>query len=115
MTLLASREPLRESLQSCALHVLTRRSTSLMAGSWWRWMNSAFKAVSCRNCLHVSRYLYYHDTGLDACFRFKRRDISSYKRDPELGPGFAYLVAWEAYENYLRSCAKQNEVTRFIC
>lgn len=57
-----------------------------------------------------SRYLYYQSFGVDACFRFKRRDISSYERDPELGPGFAYVVSWKPYQDYLLSHANQSEV-----
>jgi len=59
------------------------------------------------------RYLYYQTFGIDACFRFKRRQVSSYERDPELGPGFAYLVAWDPYREYLLGFTNQQEV-RFI-
>lgn len=59
-----------------------------------------------------TRYLYYQSFGIDACFRFKRRQISSYKRDPELGPGYAYLVAWDSYSEYLRRFTNQEEVCR---
>ena len=48
--------------------------------------------------------------GVDACFRFKRRQVSSYEKDPELGPGYAYLVAWEPYHEYLRHFTNQTEV-----
>jgi hypothetical protein len=60
------------------------------------------------------RYLYNQTFGIDACFRFKRRQISSYEKDPELGPGYAYLVAWEPYRQYLRRFTDQQEV-RFVC
>ena len=56
------------------------------------------------------RFLYYQSFGIDACFRFKRRQISSYEKDPELGPGYAYLVAWEPYSEYLRRFTNQEEV-----
>ena len=56
------------------------------------------------------RYLYRQMFGIDACFRFKRRQISSYEKDPELGPGFAYIVAWEPYRKYLRQFTDQAEV-----
>lgn len=59
------------------------------------------------------RYLYYQMFGIDACFRFKRRQVSNYERDPELGPGHAYLVAWDSYSEYLRDFTDQEEV-RFI-
>lgn len=64
--------------------------------------------------LYVSRYLYYQSFGIDACFRFKRRQISSYEKDPELGPGFAYVVAWEPYQRYLQKSGNQNEVSDFL-
>ena len=57
-----------------------------------------------------ARYLYYQMFGIDACFRFKRRQVSSYERDPELGPGYAYLVAWDSYCEYLRRFTDQEEV-----
>ena len=56
------------------------------------------------------RYLYYQAIGINACFRFKRRQVSSYERDPELGPGYAYLVAWDAYNKYLSRFPNQEEV-----
>ena len=58
------------------------------------------------------RFLYYQSFGIDACFRFKRRQVSSYERDPELGPGYAYLVAWGPYSEYLRGFTNQEEVHR---
>ena len=64
--------------------------------------------------LRPSRYLYYQSFGIDACFRFKRRQISSYEKDPELGPGFAYMVAWEPYHQYLLKHANQKEVNDFL-
>ena len=57
-----------------------------------------------------SRYLYYQMFGIDACFWFKRRQVSNYEKDPELGPGFAYLVAWDSYSEYLRWFTNQEEV-----
>jgi len=60
--------------------------------------------------IRYSRFLYYQTFGVDACFRFKRRQISSYEKDPELGPGYAYLVAWDSYSEYLRHFTNQQEV-----
>ena len=57
-----------------------------------------------------SRYLYYQMFGIDVCFRFKRRQVSSYEKDPELGPGFAYLIAWDSYSEYLHWFTNQEEV-----
>ncbi|KAJ7155748.1 hypothetical protein C8R46DRAFT_910450 [Mycena filopes] len=41
--------------------------------------------------------------GLDACFRLKRRLISSELKDPGLGTGWAYMVENEPYREYLRT------------
>jgi len=68
----------------------------------------------CLGDSHFSRYLYYQSIGVDACFRFKRRQISSYEKDPELGPGFAYVVAWEPYNRFLSRRTTQNEVSDLI-
>ena len=59
--------------------------------------------------IRCSRFLYYQTFGVNACFRFKQRQISSYKKDPELGPGYAYLVAWDSYSEYLRCFTNQQE------
>ena len=34
----------------------------------------------------------------------------SYEKDPELGPGHAYLVAWDSYSEYLHRFTDQQEV-----
>ena len=62
---------------------------------------------------YPSRFLYYLILGIDACFQFKRRQVSNYKKDPELGPGFAYLVAWNSYKKYLRRFTDQAEVRSY--
>lgn len=36
--------------------------------------------------------------------------MSSYERDPELGPGYAYLVAWGKYKEFLSRFSEQREV-----
>ena len=69
---------------------------------------------NCLEYLQFFRYLYYQSFGVDACFRFKRREISSYQKDPELGPGFAYVVAWESYKSYLLDHAEQKDVSDFL-
>ena len=68
----------------------------------------------CFRCLLFFRYLHYQSFGIDACFCFKRRQISSYEKDPELGPGFAYVVTWGPYHEYLLKCANQSEVCYFM-
>lgn len=56
------------------------------------------------------RYLYYQAFRINACFRFKRRQVSNYAKDPELGPGYAYIVAWDSYSEYLHRFTDQEEV-----
>ena len=48
--------------------------------------------------------------GIDACFHFKERQILSYEKDPELGPGYAYFVIWSLYSEYLCYFTDQAEV-----
>ncbi|KAF7324024.1 CxC2 domain-containing protein [Mycena kentingensis (nom. inval.)] len=47
------------------------------------------------------RCIYIMFIAIDACFRLKRRMISSFVKDPCLGPGWAYMVAWGPYRDYL--------------
>ena len=47
---------------------------------------------------------------LDACFRLKRRIVSSEKKDPGLGTGWGYFVEDEPYRNYLLTVTDQDEV-----
>ncbi|KAJ7027247.1 hypothetical protein C8F04DRAFT_965417, partial [Mycena alexandri] len=46
----------------------------------------------------------------DACFRLKRRLVSSELKDPGLGTGFAYMVENEPYRAYLRTVTNQKEM-----
>lgn len=48
--------------------------------------------------------------GIDTCFRFKRRQVSDYEKDLELGPGYAYLIAWDSYSEYLHCFTNQDKV-----
>ncbi|KAJ7731027.1 hypothetical protein B0H16DRAFT_1773254 [Mycena metata] len=47
---------------------------------------------------------------LDACFRLKRRLISSELRDPGLGTGWAYMTENGPYREYLRTVTDQKEM-----
>ena len=91
------------------------QSTPKLAISWERprVCNAAARLFVITNSIHP-RYLYYQAFGIDACFRFKRRQVSNYEKDPELGPGFAYVVAWDSYSEYLRRFTDQEEV-RCVC
>ncbi|KAJ7019902.1 hypothetical protein C8F04DRAFT_1275729 [Mycena alexandri] len=46
----------------------------------------------------------------DACFRLKRRLVSSELKDPGFGTGFAYMVENEPYRAYLRTVTNQKEM-----
>ncbi|KAJ7486368.1 hypothetical protein B0H11DRAFT_1721689 [Mycena galericulata] len=56
------------------------------------------------------RFLYTLFLALDACFRLKRRLVSSELKDPDLGPGWAYMVNTEPYRAYLRNVTDQKEM-----
>ena len=77
-------------------------------------MSTSIHFISYLLLIRSPRHLYYLILGIDACFRFKRRQVSSYQKDPELGPGYAYLVAWDSYSNYLLGFTDQEEVC-FYC
>ncbi len=47
---------------------------------------------------------------LDACFRLKRRDVSSKEKDPILGAGWGYFVEDDAYEEILMGYGTQKDV-----
>ncbi|KAJ7053250.1 hypothetical protein C8F01DRAFT_1260914 [Mycena amicta] len=55
--------------------------------------------------------LYVMFLAIDACFRLKRRMISSWKKDPGLGTGWAYFVEWEPYREYLLTVTDQKEMS----
>ncbi|KAJ7042238.1 hypothetical protein C8F04DRAFT_946268 [Mycena alexandri] len=57
------------------------------------------------------RFLYVLFLALDACFRLKRRMISSELRDPGLGTGWAYFTENEPYRQYLLSVTDQKEIS----
>ncbi|KAJ7040201.1 hypothetical protein C8F04DRAFT_948750, partial [Mycena alexandri] len=56
------------------------------------------------------RFLYTLFIALDACFRLKRRLVSSELRDPDLGSGWAYMVTTGPYREYLRMVTDQKEM-----
>ncbi|KAK7018429.1 CxC2 domain-containing protein [Favolaschia claudopus] len=57
------------------------------------------------------RFLYTFFLALDACFRLKRRLISSALRDPGLGTGWSYFLEPEPYRKYLLTVTKQDEMS----
>ncbi|KAF7321833.1 CxC2 domain-containing protein [Mycena kentingensis (nom. inval.)] len=57
------------------------------------------------------RCLYTFFVAIDACFRLKRRIISSWARDPGLGTGWAYMLEPRPYEEYLVTVGEQKEMS----
>ncbi|KAK7039749.1 hypothetical protein R3P38DRAFT_2514109, partial [Favolaschia claudopus] len=55
--------------------------------------------------------LYTFFLALDACFRLKRRLVSSALRDPALGAGWSYFVEPEPYRQYLLTVTDQVEMS----
>ncbi|KAJ7236450.1 hypothetical protein B0H12DRAFT_1026895, partial [Mycena haematopus] len=56
-------------------------------------------------------FLYVLFLAMDACFRLKRRLVSSDLRDPGLGTGWAYFVENEPYRQYLLTVTDQVEMS----
>ncbi|KAF7306305.1 CxC2 domain-containing protein [Mycena indigotica] len=55
--------------------------------------------------------LYIMFIAIDACFRLKRRAISNELRDPGLGTGWAYMLEWQPYREYLSTVTDQQEMS----
>ncbi|KAJ6486565.1 hypothetical protein C8R47DRAFT_1216667 [Mycena vitilis] len=62
------------------------------------------------NASKEERFLYTIFLALDACFRLKRRLVSSELKDPDLGPGWAYMLNTMPYREYLRGVTDQKEM-----
>ncbi|KAJ7019263.1 hypothetical protein C8F04DRAFT_913208, partial [Mycena alexandri] len=56
-------------------------------------------------------FLYIVFLAIDACFRLKRRLVSSELKDPSLGPGWSYMVESSPYRAYLLSVTDQKEMS----
>ncbi|KAJ7630159.1 hypothetical protein B0H17DRAFT_1217935 [Mycena rosella] len=57
------------------------------------------------------RYLYVWFLALDACFRLKRRMISSEAKDPGLGTGWGYVMENAPYRHFLLTVTDQKEMS----
>ncbi|KAJ8494859.1 hypothetical protein ONZ45_g13096 [Pleurotus djamor] len=57
------------------------------------------------------RFLYTLFLALDACFRLKRRVVSSLEKDPGLGTDWGYFVEGEPFRKYLVSVTDQKEMS----
>ncbi|KAJ7791737.1 hypothetical protein B0H14DRAFT_2395344 [Mycena olivaceomarginata] len=58
---------------------------------------------------HQSLYILF--IAIDACFRLKRRLVSSVLKDPSLGSGWAYMVETMLYRSYLLTVTDQKEMS----
>ncbi|KAJ8482732.1 hypothetical protein ONZ45_g14849 [Pleurotus djamor] len=57
------------------------------------------------------KFIYTLFIALDACFRLKRRLVSSVKKDPGLGIGWSYFVEREPFRKYLLGVTDQKEIS----
>jgi len=48
---------------------------------------------------------------MDANFRLKNQVVSNYSQDPGLGIGWAYMLPRIPYEQYVLSCANDEDVS----
>jgi hypothetical protein len=56
------------------------------------------------------RYLYTIFLAIDACFRLKRKKISTWLADPSIQDGWAYFVRSFTYEEFVKTLGEQKEV-----
>jgi hypothetical protein len=71
----------------------------------------ALPALKRNPLITVFRSLYILFIAIDACFRLKRRLVSSVLKDPSLGSGWAYMVETMLYRSYLLTVTDQKEVS----
>ncbi|KAJ8469822.1 hypothetical protein ONZ45_g16756 [Pleurotus djamor] len=57
------------------------------------------------------RFLYTLYLALDACFRLKRRDVSSIVKDPGLGIDWAYFAEYEPFRKFVETVKDQKEMS----
>ncbi|KAJ3725420.1 hypothetical protein C8R42DRAFT_718938 [Lentinula raphanica] len=57
-----------------------------------------------------TRFKYWLYLAEDACFRLKRRLVSSIEADPGIGTGSSYFVEDTAFREYIAGCGAQNEM-----
>ncbi|KAJ7871168.1 hypothetical protein B0H14DRAFT_3439622 [Mycena olivaceomarginata] len=58
-----------------------------------------------------AQFLYIFFLAIDACFRLKRRLISSVLKDPSLGSGWSYMVETLIYRTHLLTVTDQKEMS----
>ncbi|KAJ7801214.1 hypothetical protein B0H14DRAFT_3489904 [Mycena olivaceomarginata] len=81
------------------------------AQTCWAWTRSINLPESWENAPPEDRFLYILFIALDACFRLKRRMISSEIKDPGLGTGWAYVTENPPYRHYLLTVTEQKEMS----
>ncbi|KAF7361555.1 CxC2 domain-containing protein [Mycena sanguinolenta] len=59
----------------------------------------------------AKRFLYAIFLAIDACFRLKRKKISSWAADPSLQDGWAYFVLSAAYTEFVKTLGEQKEMS----
>ncbi|KAJ7839976.1 hypothetical protein B0H14DRAFT_2360894, partial [Mycena olivaceomarginata] len=59
----------------------------------------------------MRRFLYIFYVAIDACFRLKRRLVSSEKKDPGLGTGWAYFTEDGPFRSFLKTVTDQKEMS----
>ncbi|KAJ7729882.1 hypothetical protein B0H14DRAFT_3518187 [Mycena olivaceomarginata] len=57
------------------------------------------------------RFLYAVYWAIDACFRLKRKMISSWAADPSIQDGWAYFTAWKSYGPFVKMLGEQKEMS----
>ncbi|KAJ7811956.1 hypothetical protein B0H14DRAFT_2606144 [Mycena olivaceomarginata] len=63
------------------------------------------------NARPEEQFLYVFFLAIDACFRLKRRLVSSFLKDPSLGSGWSYMVEAVLYWQFLLTVTDQKEMS----
>ncbi|KAJ7188443.1 hypothetical protein C8R46DRAFT_1205599 [Mycena filopes] len=92
-------ERVTRTLWSCMTTAFTASTSSAFIGEQW----SANELDD--------RFLYVLFLALDACFRLKRRMISSEIKDPGLGTGWGYVMENAPYRHFLQTVTDQKEMS----
>lgn len=76
---------------------------------------ACFPAFSAWPTTHPSyRFLYMLFVAIDACFRLKRKDISSWELDPSLQDGQSYFVSAKPYAAWCETLKDQTDVSHLV-
>jgi hypothetical protein len=60
------------------------------------------------------RFLYAIFLAIDACFRLKRKKISSWHADPSISDGWAYFTRSVEYLEFVKTLGEQKEVSLYF-